>query len=350
MKEHNKDKLKTVFKYFLCFILVISLYSCSGGEYEDSPRGFTTALPDTSAENPYYNPAESDILSLNMSVSTDYSLEDNIVSCYINVYYQNGDFVNTLNEDNFEVIINGITLSTSFRTFDLTTSNINLVGLILDSSGSMSGARMADTKEAAKMFIDTMTINDQTALIDFDSEARVAQQLTTDKDALKTAIDALVAEGGTNIGGGIIECVEAVGSRPGKTAGILLTDGEDGGGLIDDGIDKALQIDIPIYTIFLGEDITDSARLDLERIATDTGGQFYEVMYADELQTLFATTIPQVLAARPARDSYIMTFANQYPAQSYVDVLITVRYFNSWGSHTTDFAASYYVEPQNEDE
>ncbi|HWB71261.1 MAG TPA: VWA domain-containing protein [Egibacteraceae bacterium] len=64
---------------------------------------------------------------------------------------------------------------------------------VLDSSGSMSwndpqGLR----KTAAKSFVDALLPEDRAAVVDFDSWAKILQSLTTDKDAVRAAIDALM--------------------------------------------------------------------------------------------------------------------------------------------------------------
>ncbi len=183
-----------------------------------------------------------------------------------------------------------------------------------------------------------------TAIIDFDSTATVTQQLTTSQTDLDTAIDALIADGGTNLGGGISKCVEAVGTRPGKTACILLTDGEDNGGVIDAGIESAQFLRIPVYTIFMGDDITDTARTDMQRIADDTDGTFFEVAGLSELTTVFSTTIPAALAARSPGTSYLITFDNLYPDANYISILLTVGYENAWGLLNDDFTDQYFVD------
>lgn len=337
-----KYKVSTCIKCFFSLALIFMLISCS--EYKDTPFGNTTSAPGR-GDNPFSDPNETDIVSIDMTSSIDYNPTDNLVTCYINVFDQDGDFIDSMFPDNFEIITNSIIITSDYRSLSIAESSANLVGLILDSSGSMYGDRMSAAKGAAKMFIDTMSGSDQTAIIDFDSSARLTQALTTDKQTLKDAIDSLEAEGSTNIGDGMIECANSVGSRPGKTAGILLTDGEDNGGVIDQGIQQAVTLRMPVYTIFMGEDITDTARTDMQRIADDTGGEYYEVASTSALQNVFSVTIPQALAARPARKSYVITFENQYPSYSYVGVLFTLKYFNAWGLHTTDFAAMYYVAP-----
>ncbi len=349
MKKHITNLFRVCVRNFLIIIFAFLLLSC--GEYKDTPYGTVNDLPDVSNEAPYSDTTEREIVSMTVAAAVDYDPESNYVSLYLNVFDQDGNFIDTLNADNFGVILNNSVITDAYRSFELGESNTNMVGLILDSSGSMGAYgdnpgvnRMEDLQEAAKFFIDTMAREDMVAIIEFDDSATILQSITSDKTALKTAIDSMVIDGSTNIGDGIIECVNAIGSRPGKTAGILITDGADNGGLIDDGIEMAKKIKIPIFTIFLGSDIDAIARADLQRIADETGGKYYEVVNTSELTSIFSVTIPQELAAKPARESYIMMFENIFPSYNYVNVLVTARYLNGWGMHTTEFAIEYFVD------
>ena len=76
--------------------------------------------------------------------------------------------------------------------------------LVIDNSGSMSGQPLADARTAASAFVDSMNLGaDQVGVVHFESTAGLDQQLTTDKTAAKSAIDALTDEGSTNMAAGI---------------------------------------------------------------------------------------------------------------------------------------------------
>jgi hypothetical protein len=352
-KVNKIHSLKIHIKYLLLFILTLALFSCLGDPDGDSPIGAVPDKPADTTLNPFTDPAETAITDINLAASVEYDSATGLVTCYIKAYDQNNNQITTFNEDNFEIITNNTIIPNTDRTFTSSSSTTKLVGLILDSSGSMSaGTRQADTIQAATLFVNNMAGADETAYIDFDSSATLKVPLTTDKAALTAAIALLDANGGTNIGGGLIEASNAVGARPGKTAGILLTDGEDNGGVIQQGINKAKAIGLKVYTIFLGDDITATARADLQQIATDTTGDpsnFFEVpstaVPPNDLNTIFSTTIPSLIDAQPAGSAITITFTNQFPANNFVQVLISARYLNSWGWHTTDFGAQYFVTP-----
>jgi hypothetical protein len=164
------------------------------------------------------------------------------------------------------------------------------LALVLDSSGSMSwndphGLR----RQAAKNFVDSMLQEDRAAVVDFDWSARVLQGLTSDKTAVKRAIDRIDDAGATNIADGIrLGNQILINNQAPERARmmILLTDGRQTVGRPDWNalIHQAETNRIIIYTIGLGEDLDKPL---LQEIASRTGGQFYHVLTAGDLPEVF---------------------------------------------------------------
>lgn len=160
------------------------------------------------------------------------------------------------------------------------------LALSIDSSGSMSwndpqGLR----RTAAKNFVDALLAEDRAAVIDFDSNALVLQGLTTDKTAVKTAIDRIDDRGGTNIGAGVGAANNVLINNDDTDRGrvmILLTDGD--GAWNSTYLTQAKQNLITIYTIGLGNAVNETL---LRNIAAETGGQYHQVATADELPEVF---------------------------------------------------------------
>jgi Mg-chelatase subunit ChlD len=160
------------------------------------------------------------------------------------------------------------------------------LALTIDSSGSMAwndpqGLR----KSASKTFVDALLPQDRAAVVDFDSFARVLQGLTTDKDAVKQAIDRIDDFGGTNIGAGVglanDVLIDAADPDRGRVM-ILLTDGD--GSWNPALIQEANANFITIYTIGLGSAVNETL---LQSIATGTGGRYHQVATADQLPEVF---------------------------------------------------------------
>ncbi|MEV6598887.1 VWA domain-containing protein [Actinoplanes sp. NPDC051346] len=160
------------------------------------------------------------------------------------------------------------------------------LSLILDSSGSMSSNDPAGLRRSsAKNFVDALLPEDRAAVVDFDDYAKVLQPLTTDKTAVKTAIDRVDDSGGTNIGAGVRAGTDLLinnGDPKRARIAILLTDGE---GYYDSSLTaRAKAHAISIYTIGLGRYVDTNL---LTSIATNTGGKYYNVATAADLPQVF---------------------------------------------------------------
>lgn len=160
------------------------------------------------------------------------------------------------------------------------------LALSIDSSGSMSwndpqGLR----RDAAKTFVDALLPEDRAAVVDFDSWARVLQPLTTNKDAVKSAINRIDDSGGTNIAAGVGTANSVLINNNDPDRGrvmILLTDGD--GYWHPSYLTQAKQNLITIYTIGLGSGVNSGL---LSTIATETGGKYHQVDNAAELPEVF---------------------------------------------------------------
>ena len=77
--------------------------------------------------------------------------------------------------------------------------------LVLDHSGSMSGAKLDSLKEAAKLAVDQMGPQDLISIVIFDDKVKVVapSQPVSDGQGLKEQIDGVRAGGGTAISRGM---------------------------------------------------------------------------------------------------------------------------------------------------
>ena len=104
------------------------------------------------------------------------------------------------------------------------------VALVSDTSGSMTGSKIVALKSAATEFVDNLSDPDEAAAISFASNASLDQELTTDYQAVKDAIDQYTASGTTNMTAGITvghdELINGTAATPGASkVMIVLTDG-----------------------------------------------------------------------------------------------------------------------------
>jgi Mg-chelatase subunit ChlD len=163
-----------------------------------------------------------------------------------------------------------------------------VLGLILDSSGSMEQNDPNDSRKvAAGMIIDRLSGGENIFLVDFDDKnvwLNPSNWKGWKKEDLHQAVNTIDHNGGTNIGGGIAQmrnAFESAGISSGKNGVLLLTDGL---GEYHNEAEWFKQHQIPIYTIsFVGD---NNSQL-LSTIASETGGQYIKANSAAEIVNAF---------------------------------------------------------------
>ncbi len=188
--------------------------------------------------------------------------------------------------------------------------------LCLDVSGSMlaqdfSPNRLEAAKEVAANFVDNRP-TDRIGLVIFSGESFTQCPVTTDKDVLKAQIYNVqqgLLEDGTAIGSGLATSVDRLRSSTSKSKVIiLLTDGENNGGLIDPSTAKeiAKSLRVKVYTIGVGtegfapvpvqtpegivmqkEQVNIDEKL-LTQIAGETGGKYFRAKDNESLKNIYA--------------------------------------------------------------
>ncbi|MFD1685105.1 vWA domain-containing protein [Halobellus litoreus] len=169
------------------------------------------------------------------------------------------------------------------------------VALVSDVSGSMGGAPLAALKTAATSFVDNLSSPDEAAAISFSSSAQTDQELTTDYQAVKDAIDAYTSGGGTSIAAGINEGADELLNGTNATAGaskvmILLSDGNSSASAATTAANAAKTAGIRIFTIALGSANTSL----LQSLASSPDDAFVAPDPAD-LDTVYAEIAQIVL-------------------------------------------------------
>ena len=175
--------------------------------------------------------------------------------------------------------------------------------LCIDVSGSMTAQdfipnRMEAAKKVAQDFIDSR-LTDRIAIVIFSGESFTQCPLTTDRAVLKSAVENIrngLLEDGTAIGDGLATSVDRLRSSKSKSkVVVLLTDGENNGGLIGPTNAKeiAKAFHVKVYTVGVGTEgyapfpvrtemgvvmqqqkVTIDEKL-LKEIAVETGGKYF---------------------------------------------------------------------------
>ncbi len=187
--------------------------------------------------------------------------------------------------------------------------------LCLDISGSMLAQdftpnRMEAAKNVASDFIDNRPA-DRIGLVIFSGESFTMCPLTSDRNVLKSQlynVHSGLLEDGTAIGSGLATGVDRLRASQSKSKVIiLLTDGENNGGLIDPNTAKeiAKSVGVRVYTIGVGtegfapmpvqtaggivmqkEKVSIDEKL-LTQIANETGGKYFRATDNESLKNIY---------------------------------------------------------------
>jgi len=177
------------------------------------------------------------------------------------------------------------------------------LGVVLDRSGSMTGAKLAKAKQAARMLVDRLRPDDFFSFVIFSDEARVVvpAQRVEDPEALKEKIERVEAEGSTALYAGVKlgagQVAEFFSSRRINRV-ILLSDGianvgpsspqelrRLGGQLAERGIS--------VTTIGVGEDYNEDV---MAGLAEASDANYYYVQDTEKLPQIFARELGGLLA------------------------------------------------------
>lgn len=155
--------------------------------------------------------------------------------------------------------------------------------LVLDRSGSMQGERMQNLKFAAQSYLERKADDDRTAVVAFDEDVEVVEEFSTEKQSLQQAIEDIQPSGDTSIYDGLEEAVQ-LSPECGRKAILLMSDGEDTTSKtdIDAVVNKARNRNIPVFVVGLDMDPRVG-----ERLANETGAQFFEVSTPREFQSVY---------------------------------------------------------------
>ena len=162
-----------------------------------------------------------------------------------------------LSRDKFSIFEDGVRQDIAY----FETSEVPLdLALLIDTSVSME-QKLAFVQQAAAGFLDVLRDGDRAAVFAFSHHVRPLQGFTGDRSAVRAAIQATTAAGGTALYNAVYVALKAFEKVPAdgtvrRRAVVVLTDGEDTASLLtfDDLLAEAKRAGVTIYTIGLRAD------------------------------------------------------------------------------------------------
>ncbi len=254
--------------------------------------------------------------------------------------------LNNLLTGNLKIFISGPGINTSVEctvstvTFSSSSSgNPTSVALTLDRSGSMAYATNLSLEAAATAFVNGMGSSDQGAVVNFDSSIDTDQSLTSNKTSLIHAItNPTVGGGATALFDSIATAVTTLDSATSgnRKAVIAMTDGGENSSssytTVTSLVNYAKSKSVPVYTVGLGLTTGSSDELNLQNIATGTGGVYYYAPNSTDLLALY-NKISSALS-----NFYTITFtlpsSKTFTTGTYVITFQVVSYGSLTGSAT----------------
>ena len=145
-------------------------------------------------------------------------------------------------------------------------------------------------------FLEKLPEGLRVAVVGFSSEVETLCPFTTDRDAVRKAVNRLHPEGSTRFYDAVAAALRMLDEQSGRRALLALTDGEDTASVranLDTTIASARRLGLPIYTLGLGSE-EEIASGDLKRLAASARGQYYPARNAEQLRTIYETIAERI--------------------------------------------------------
>ena len=247
-----------------------------------------------------------------------FTLRENAYEVRLNasVIDSTGRAVDSLPKDAFHVYEDGVPQTIlSFRHEDLPVS----LGILIDSSGSMYDKRPS-VDAASINLVRLSNRNDEAFLVDFNSEAYIDTDFTSDIAKLQQGLAYVKSSGGTALYDAVVASADYLSKNAKQSKQVLLivTDGEDNASsaTLEQAIERVQDLDGPaIYAIGLlfGEDSdrreSRHAKQVLSELAEQTGGQAYFPRSLKEVDGIAAEVAADI------RTQYTISYRSTKPPE-----------------------------------
>ncbi len=178
-------------------------------------------------------------------------IDVNLVQLQLVVTRRDRAPVRDLEREDFEIVQDGEVKKAErlFRAEDVAL----VLGLVLDSSGSMAPIWEPTLAAASQFLEDTMNRRDRAFLVEFDEHLRLVRPLTGDQASLQDGLHDLTPEGGTALYDSVLYSLLQFRDEPGRRALVVLTDGFDINSTADPrrAVEYGRKLGVPVYVIAL---------------------------------------------------------------------------------------------------
>lgn len=198
-----------------------------------------------------------------------------------------------------------------------------VAGLLLDTSGSMQGDKIARARQGALAFLEQIGRDDRVFTMTFDSYPRVQQDLTANVSLLRESLSDLRIGGATALNLAVVEGSDILVERPERRALIVLSDGYDTTQTVsvDQAVEYARRQDVRVYGIGIfgsaGSDLRGRRSFDsfnpgedsLRAFADGTGGRSFILDSLGELLSTYEDIAAEL------KSQYALAYRPSHPAE-----------------------------------
>ena len=234
------------------------------------------------------------------------------VFLHATVLDQHNRSVTGLNKNDFQVFEDGQPQQiTGVKREDVPVS----LGILIDNSGSMRDKRQA-VNQATINLVKASNSDDEVFLVNFNDEAYIDQDFTSDINKLREGLEHIDSRGGTAMYDAVVASADhlAKAGRKEKKVLLVVTDGEDNASrdTLEQAVRRVQDEKGPtIYTIgLLGTEKQKRARRALEALSLQTGGIGYFPKDLSEVNDI------SLSIAHDIRSQYLITYRPNRPQQS----------------------------------
>jgi Ca-activated chloride channel family protein len=237
---------------------------------------------------------------------TTFRIATDLVQLNVSVFDSSGQIIKGLSQSAFTVYEDNVKQEVSvFRQEDVPVS----LGLLIDSSASMENKKDR-VASAALAMVKASNPGDEVFIINFNEEADIVQDFTSDLASLEKSLRNIHAKGETAMRDAALLAMEHLRAKAKRDKRVLvvITDGEDNNSIATEQrvIEAAHQNNTIVYAIgLLGEEQPEKAaraRSQLEALTTATGGRSWFIADVNEI----ARVTPEI--AHEIRNQYVLGY------------------------------------------
>jgi VWFA-related protein len=242
-----------------------------------------------------------------------FSAVTQLVVLHATVLDRHKNFVPNLGRNNFKILENGVEQQLKeFKREDVPVS----VGILVDNSGSMREKR-AKVNAAALVFVKSSNPQDEVFIVNFNDEAFLDKDFTSNVEELKEGLEKIDSRGGTAFYDALIMSLDHVRDRgrKAKKAILLVTDGVDNASryTLEQAVRVAHESEAVIYTVGLlteerGREAKRAKRA-LEALSEASGGVAFFPDNLDQVEAIAGKI------AHDIRNQYVLAYTPSNTAE-----------------------------------